>query len=74
MKCPFLVGKYMYSCSASKEVYAPSAFEMEEYCKNTGFKLCPFYYMRIASDARIVTSSESTVGAGRTAGRDRTPV
>ncbi len=74
MKCPFLVGKNMYSCSASKEVYAPSAFEMEEYCKNTRFKLCPFYYMRITADARTVTSFENTVGTGRIAGRDRKSV
>lgn len=55
MKCPFLAGKYMYSCSASKEVYVPSVFELEEYCKNTRFKLCPFYYSRIAADERSVS-------------------
>ncbi len=43
MKCPFVKGTYMYSCAASNEVYVPSAFEFEEYCRSTRYKICPLY-------------------------------
>ncbi len=43
MRCPLLTGKYMLSCSALKEVYVPSAFELEEYCKKPLYTMCPFY-------------------------------
>jgi hypothetical protein len=43
MKCLFLKGRYMLSCSARREVYVPSIFELGEYCKSTRYKVCPFY-------------------------------
>jgi hypothetical protein len=43
MKCLFLKGRYMFSCSARREVYVPSTFELGEYCKSTRYKVCPFY-------------------------------
>ncbi len=44
MKCPYLQGKYVQSCAASKEVYVPSQFEFAEYCTHSGHKICPNYY------------------------------
>ena len=43
MKCLFLKGRYMLSCSARREVYVPSIFELGEYCKCSRYKVCPFY-------------------------------
>ncbi len=43
MKCPMLTGKYMFSCKALKEVYIPSIFELEEYCRKSLHTMCPFY-------------------------------
>jgi hypothetical protein len=43
MKCPFLHGKYLQSCVASREVYIPSEFEFQEYCTHSRHKICPLY-------------------------------
>lgn len=46
MKCPYMTGNYMYSCSARREVYVPSTFEFSEYCANErheSYKACSFY-------------------------------
>ena len=43
MKCIFLIGNYMQSCSASREVYVPSLFEFDEYCTSGRYKFCPLY-------------------------------
>lgn len=43
MKCPYITGKYRLSCTAHEkaEVYVPSLFELEEYCKNIRHIRCP---------------------------------
>jgi hypothetical protein len=46
MKCLFLSGKYMLSCKALREVYVPSSFEIDEYCKSIQHRMCPFYIRR----------------------------
>lgn len=43
MKCPYLQGKYLQSCKASKDVYVPSQFEFSEYCTNSIHTMCPLY-------------------------------
>jgi hypothetical protein len=43
MKCIFLIGNYMLSCNATREVYVPSYFEQNEYCTSGRYKSCPFY-------------------------------
>ncbi len=43
MNCPMLTGKYMLSCTALKEVYVPSVFELQEYCKKSLHTMCPLY-------------------------------
>lgn len=43
MQCHYLTGKYMYSCTARREVYVPSAYESKEYSNNERHKICPLY-------------------------------
>jgi len=46
MSCPYLWGKYLRSCSASREVYVPTVLEFHEYCspdRYDRFCLCPVY-------------------------------
>ncbi len=50
MECPFLTGKFMFSCAAKKEVYVPSTFEIDEYCKNDRHKICPHYCKRESAE------------------------
>ena len=46
MYCSYLKGNYVVSCRATKEVYVPSGFELEEYCRSIRHKVCPFYVGR----------------------------
>lgn len=46
MHCPYLTGNYLKSCTVSREVYVPSAFETEEYCTTSRYTMCPFYCKR----------------------------
>ncbi|MFA5074042.1 MAG: hypothetical protein WC539_09140 [Nitrospirota bacterium] len=43
MHCPLLTGKYMLYCTALKEGYVPSARELEDYCKQSLYCLCPLF-------------------------------
>ncbi len=64
MNCPLVKGKYMLSCGASAQVYVPSRFELDEYCKNTRYKICPFYFKAL-SDGKIKFSQISESRARR---------
>lgn len=46
LRCPYLTGKYLISCSVSREPYVPSAFEIQEYCISGRHSMCPFYGRR----------------------------
>ncbi len=46
IQCPFVTGINMLSCAAMKEVYIPSAYEVQEYCKNTLHTMCSRYLKR----------------------------
>ncbi len=43
MRCLLLQGKYMIFCTAVKEGYIPSAYELDEYCRQEKYRLCPLY-------------------------------
>jgi len=43
MRCLLLQGKYMIYCTAVKEGYIPSTFELDEYCRQKKHKMCPLY-------------------------------
>ncbi len=43
MRCPLIQGKFMIFCTAVKEGYIPSTFELDEYCRREKHKMCPLY-------------------------------
>lgn len=43
MKCPHLMKWVTFLCKADQEVYSPSLFQIEEYCRSTAHKKCPFF-------------------------------
>jgi hypothetical protein len=43
MRCLLLQGKYMIFCTAIREGYIPSTFELDEYCRLARHKMCPLY-------------------------------
>ncbi len=43
MRCLLLQGKYMIYCTAVKEGYIPSTFELDEYCRQGKHRMCPLY-------------------------------
>ncbi len=45
-QCPFMTGIDMVSCSALKEVYVPSSYELAEFCRNTMNTMCSRYMKR----------------------------
>ncbi len=54
MRCTFLMGNYLLSCNADKEIYVPSIFEFREYCRSMRYKICPFYLNATHMDKRQV--------------------
>ena len=43
MSCPCFIEDYFGVCTASKVPYIPSIAELERYCFNVNFKLCPVF-------------------------------
>jgi hypothetical protein len=60
MRCPFLFGNYTFSCSALKEVYIPSGFELDEYCEEERYKICP-YYCKSETEGRFIFVTDAMV-------------
>ena len=52
MRCLFLDGRHAPNCSAGTKIYAPSSFELQEYCRSDRHKVCPFY-MRLTRRPRV---------------------
>jgi hypothetical protein len=52
MRCLLLQGKYMIYCTAVEEGYIPSAFELDEYCRQKKHKICPLY-CKAETDGKI---------------------
>ncbi len=71
MKCPYLQGKYLQSCKASREVYIPSQFEFDEYCTHNGHKICPFYSKAVFATRVFTVTVESGNLISKTAGCGR---
>ncbi len=57
MKCPYLKGKYMITCTSVKEGYIPSIFELEEFCRHAKHTLCPLYRTAREEGKAVITSS-----------------
>ncbi len=47
MKCRLLKGKENPVCTATDSAYIPSAFELEEYCRTSRYRLCSFYQLSL---------------------------
>ena len=43
MKCVYLRQWRVSACRANNELYVPSVFQLQEYCKTKWHKKCPFY-------------------------------
>jgi hypothetical protein len=57
MKCPFMTGIYLSSCRANKEVDVPSRFELEEYCRDSRHRMCPYYCAAKAGKYPVMSHS-----------------
>ena len=43
LKCPHLTKLLICTCKACEIPYAPTLFQLEEYCKSKQHEKCPFY-------------------------------
>jgi hypothetical protein len=43
MRCPHLIKWITFLCKAKDEVYFPSSFQLDEYCKKKEHSKCPFF-------------------------------
>ena len=53
MKCSFLEGKRVLTCTANAGMFVPSLFELEEYCRSAKFDQCPVLHWEADSDQCI---------------------
>jgi hypothetical protein len=50
MKCPHLIKWLTYACKAKENMYFPSSFQLQEYCRRNSHKKCPFYSARSTAE------------------------
>jgi hypothetical protein len=43
MKCLHLIKWLTFACKAKENLYFPSCFQLDEYCKTKDHKKCPFF-------------------------------
>jgi len=63
MKCPYVVGLQglpVLICKAGEKPYAPSPFQLHEYCKSKYHKRCPFFLNAIR-ETRISSQLKDAV-------------
>jgi len=48
MQCPHYIDDKSSRCIADDRLYAPSTFQIREYCSTDEHRKCPFYVMCIA--------------------------
>lgn len=53
MRCPHLFKWTVSYCKAVDRPYAPSLFELEEYCKTRDHRKCPFYLRDVIKMAPV---------------------
>jgi hypothetical protein len=41
--CNFREGDFLLVCKAGKRVYVPTLYEMQAYCRDTQYRICPHY-------------------------------
>ena len=77
MACQYLIGVYLKSCAATQDVYIPSIFEFNEYCRGAFHTLCPLFRVRRAQEWPIPVrerTGESPDRATDSLGRSRLPL
>ena len=57
VKCPHLIKWLTLACNAKANIYFPSAFQLQEYCKKTSHKKCPFLNHVAAKEANHLISA-----------------
>ncbi len=53
MKCSHLTGKKVQTCTASRQLYVPSLFELEEFCYTARSTRCPLHVRMTRVDQYI---------------------
>jgi hypothetical protein len=48
MKCPHLNRWIVATCKIDERTYAPSLFQLNEYCKTKVHKRCPFFVKNVS--------------------------
>lgn len=63
MECPLLGGNYIASCTALKRVYVPSSFELDEYCRTVGHRICP-HYLQAVEESHVISAMTVSTDSG----------
>jgi hypothetical protein len=61
MKCMHLVKRTILSCRALEKPYAPSVFQLAEYCRSSEYRKCPLYLQGIIRVDRMEGDLSSAV-------------
>lgn len=75
MTCQYLIGTYLNSCAATHDVYIPSRFEFNEYCRGAFHTLCPLFRVRHSQGWPITErTGEGPDRSADSSGRSRSPL
>lgn len=61
MECPHLTGDRMSRCKAGTLAYAPSLFQLHEYCRGKGYKKCPFFLRSVREKYTVSSSFQNVI-------------
>ena len=53
MKCNFLTGNQVLTCTGHTRLFVPSLFELEKYCRSTEHDQCPLFKKQSGSGQNI---------------------
>jgi hypothetical protein len=67
-KCAYLKKDHTELCMVGLRVYAPSGFELDEYCRQDRHRMCPFY-CKAATDGMFPLCNDLVRQEERRAGR-----
>ena len=57
VRCPHLIKWLTPACNAKANIYFPSDFQLQEYCKKKSHKKCPFLYNAAAKESNHLMSA-----------------
>jgi hypothetical protein len=61
MKCPHIMKWGSFFCGVDEKTYAPSFFQLNEYCMTKEYSKCPFFLRRSEKTAIRTASIEENV-------------